>query len=269
MDPTPPAIADPADRAARRGTVHGTPGPTAEDVRARILEKIGSSALRPAERLGAEPDMALRTGSAAPRCDSHSKRSSRPAISAPIRGRAGGGVDAERRVERDLTHITGLPAYLRRQGFEAGSRLRSARLIEADDETVQGPEQAPGALASEVVRTPHSGRRVDLARARPPPCRRFTGLLDHSLRASIFALMQTAYSLVPREAIDRMRSSARRRPFGRLPDVPRSLPLLSVARVMVDDAGWPFELSHDLFRGNRVRVQAVPPPAASSTKGST
>jgi hypothetical protein len=44
MDPTPPATAHPADRDARRGTVHGTLGPTAEDVRARMLEEIGSGA---------------------------------------------------------------------------------------------------------------------------------------------------------------------------------------------------------------------------------
>jgi hypothetical protein len=58
-------------------------------------------------------------------------------------------------------------------------------------------------------------------------------------------------------------------------------------RVMVDDARRPFELSHDLFRGDRVRVvvradadrdtpgviarsiQTMIPPAARSTKGST
>ena len=61
-----------------------------------------------------------------------------------VRGRAGGTFVAERRVERDLTHMTGLPAYLRRQGFEAGTRVLSARLIEADDETVESLDPRTG-----------------------------------------------------------------------------------------------------------------------------
>jgi GntR family transcriptional regulator len=286
MDPTPPATAHPADRDARRGTVHGTLGPIAEHVRARMLEEIGAGALRPGERLGAERDMALRYGV--------SRSTLRLAIEAlestghlrRVRGRAGGTFVAERRVERDLTHITGLPAYLRRQGFEAGTRILSARLIEADDETVQTLELAPGALAFEIVRTRLAdGAPISLERARLP-ADRFPGLLDHSLRDSILALMQTVYGVVPREAIERIEIVGASASAARLLDVPRSSPLLSVVRVMVDDAHRPFELSHDLFRGDRVRIvvradadranpgviassiQAVIPPAAHSTKGS-
>jgi hypothetical protein len=68
--------------------------------------------------------------------------------------------------------------------------------------------------------------------------------------------------------------------------VPRSSALLSVERVMVDDEGRPFELSHDLFRGDRVRIvvradadpespgviarsiEAVARPTPGATKGS-
>jgi GntR family transcriptional regulator len=204
-----------------------------------------------------------------------------------VRGRAGGTFVAERRVERDLTHITGLPAYLRRQSFEAGTRILSARLIEADDETVQSLELAPGARAFEIVRTRLAdGAPISLERARLPAYRS-PGLLDHSLRDSIFALMQTVYGVVPREAIERIEIVGASASAARLLDVPRSSPLLSVVRVMVDDARRPFELSHDLFRGDRVRIvvradadranpgviassiQAVIPPAAHSTKGST
>ena len=286
MDPTPPAVAHPADRDKRRGTVHGTLGPAAEDVRARILEEIASGALRPGERLGAERDMAVRYGL--------SRSTLRLAIEAlestghlrRVRGRAGGTFVAERRVERDLTHITGLPAYLRRQGFEAGTRVLSARLIEADDETVQSLELAPGALVFEIVRTRLAdGAPVSLERARLP-ADRFPGLLDHSLRDSIYALIQTDYGVVPGEAIERIEIVGASATAARLLDVPRSSPLLSVVRVMVDDARRPFELSHDLFRGDRVRVvvradadrdtpgviassiQTMIPPTARSTKGS-
>lgn len=107
MDPTPATI-PPPDR-DKRGIVHGTLGPAAEDVRARILEDITSGALGPGERLGAERDMSVRYGV--------SRSTLRLAIDAlestghlrRVRGRTGGTFVAERRVERDLTHITGCP----------------------------------------------------------------------------------------------------------------------------------------------------------------
>jgi GntR family transcriptional regulator len=287
MQPTTPRAptGGDADRASRHGTIHGTLGPAAEGVRARLLDEIASGALRPGERLGAEREMAPRYGV--------SRSTLRLAIEAlestghlrRARGRAGGTFVAERRVERDLTHITGLPAWLRRQGFEAGTRVLSARLIEADDETVESLDLAPGALVFEIVRTRLAdGAPISLERARLP-ADRFPGLLDHSLRDSIYALMQTAYGIVPREAIERIEIVGASATAARLLDVPRSSPLLSVERVMVDDGGRPFELSHDLFRGDRVRIvvradadrdspgviarsiQAVAPPTADSTKG--
>src|SRR4249920_2621499 len=98
--PRAPTRAD-ADRGSRRGTIHGTLGPAAEGVRARLLDEIASGALRPGERLGAERDMAPRYGV--------SRSTLRLAIEAlestghlrRVRGRAGGTFVAERRVERD------------------------------------------------------------------------------------------------------------------------------------------------------------------------
>jgi GntR family transcriptional regulator len=288
MEPTlPPGPSRPDDvLSGRRGTVHGTLGPAAEGVRARILDEIAAGSLRPGERLGAERDMAPRYGV--------SRSTLRLAIEAlestghlrRARGRAGGTFVAERRVERDLTHMTGLPAYLRRQGFEAGTRVLSARLIEADDETVESLRLAPGALVFEIVRTRFAdGAPISLERARLP-ADRFPGLLDHSLRGSVYALMQEQYGIVPGEALERIEIVGASATAARLLDVPRSSALLSVERVMVDDEGRPFELSHDLVRGDRVRIvvradadpespgviarsiEAVARPTPGATKGS-
>ena len=40
----------------------------------------------------------------------------------------------------------------------------------------------------------------------------------------------------------------------RLLGISRSTPLVSVQRVSIEEDGTPFEFSHDLFRGDRVRI---------------
>jgi GntR family transcriptional regulator len=51
-----------------------------------------------------------------------------------VTGRSGGIFIAARKVERDLTSLTGLPGYMRRQGFTAGAGVLTTGRIEADDE---------------------------------------------------------------------------------------------------------------------------------------
>ena len=74
------------------------------------------------------------------------------------RGRGGGIFVAERKVERDLTTLAGLPAYLRRGGFQSDARVLSTATVEADQDAAEALELPEGALLLEVVRVRLRGR---------------------------------------------------------------------------------------------------------------
>jgi GntR family transcriptional regulator len=244
----------------------GPLGRSAEEVRRRILEEISSGALRRGQRLGAERDLSKRY--------EVSRSTLRAALDAlesagVVRrslGRTGGTFVADRRVERDLTAMAGLPTYLRRQGFEAGARVLSTATAEADEETARSLELATGAVVLEVVRVRLAdGEPISLEHARFP-AERFPGLLDRPLGGSLYSLLQSEYDLVPGEAVERIEIVSASPSTARVLGLSRTAPLMSVVRVATDSDGRPFELSHDLFRGDRVRIvvraQADPTTAA-------
>ena len=104
-------------------------GPAAASLRERLLTEIADGHPGPGERLGAERELAVRYGV--------SRSTLRAALDSletagairRVRGRSGGIFVSERRVERDLTSLTGLPDYLRRQGFQSGARVLSTATI--------------------------------------------------------------------------------------------------------------------------------------------
>jgi GntR family transcriptional regulator len=241
-------------------------GPTADEVRRRILDEIAGGALLAGERLGAERDMSERYGV--------SRSTLRAALDAlesagavrRVPGRSGGTFVAERKVERDLTSLTGLPSYLRRQGFESGARVLSTTTAEADAETAAALAIAVGSVVFEIVRVRLAdGEPISYERARFP-AGRFPGLLDHPLGGSLYALLERVYGLLPGEAEERIEVVGASASASRVLGVRRSAPVVSVARITVDAEGRPFELSHDLFRADRVRI-VVRARADSGTPG--
>jgi GntR family transcriptional regulator len=229
-------------------------GPAADDVRRRILDEIAGGALLAGERLGAERDMSERYGV--------SRSTLRAALDAlesagavrRVPGRSGGTFVAERKVERDLTSLTGLPSYLRRQGFESGARVLSTTTAEADAETAAALAIPVGSVVFEIIRIRLAdGEPISYERARFPAAQ-FPGLLDHPLGGSLYALLESAYGLVPGEAEERIEIVSASATAARVLGVRRSAPVVSIARVTVDADGRPFELSHDLFRADRVRI---------------
>jgi GntR family transcriptional regulator len=229
-------------------------GPAADDVRRRILEEVAGGALLPGERLGAERDMAERYGVS--RSTLRAALDSLESVGAVRRvpGRSGGTFVAERKVERDLTSLTGLPSYLRRQGFESGARVLSTTTAEADAETAEALAIPPGSVVFEVIRVRLAdGEPISYERARFPAVQ-FPGLLDHPLGGSLYALLESVYGLVPGESEERIEVVSATASAARVLGVRRSAPVVSIARVTVDSEGRPFELSHDLFRADRVRI---------------
>jgi GntR family transcriptional regulator len=241
-------------------------GPAAEEVRHRILDEIASGVLRPGERLGAERDLARRY-----RVSRSTLRGALAELESSgavrrVTGRAGGTFVAERRVERDLTTVAGLPAYLRRQGFQPGARVLSTRTLQAKDEISVGLGLAPGAVVFEIVRTRLADEEPISLEHAYLPADRFPGLLDKPLGGLLYPMLQTDYGLIPGEAEERIEVVGASENAARVLGVRRSAPLVSIERHTVDADGVPFELSHDLFRADRVRI-VVRAQADRSTAG--
>jgi GntR family transcriptional regulator len=241
-------------------------GPTARAARDRLLAEVEVS--RPGERLGTERELAERLGVARSTIRAALADLERNGVVRRARGRAGGIFVTERKVERDLTSLAGLPAYLRRQGFESDARVLSTATVEADGETAA----ALGApLVLEIVRVRLAdGEPISLERA-SFPADRFPGLLDRSLAGSLYELLETQYGLVPGEAEERIEVVAAGSAEARLLGIARGAPLLAVARTAWDADGRPFERSHDLFRADRARivVRARSAPASPTLVGAS
>jgi GntR family transcriptional regulator len=246
-------------------------GPTALAARDRLLADIERGSVAPGERLGAERDLAERMGVARSTIRAALADLERSGVVRRSRGRAGGIFVAERKVERDLSSLAGLPAYLRRQGFESDARVLSTATAEADAETAAALALAPRALVLEVVRVRLAdGEPISLERARFP-AERFPDLLDRSLAGSLYELLETQYGLAPGEAEERIEVVGAGAAEARLLGLRRGAPLLAIARTAWDAAGRPFERSHDLFRADRARivVRARSAPAAPTLVGAS
>src|SRR6059058_3529416 len=108
-------------------------GPTALAARDRLLGAMPG----PGERLGAERELAERLGVSRSTVRAALADLERSGVIRRTRGRAGGIFVADRKVERDLTSLAGLPAYLRRQGFQSDARVISTAMIRPDGEVAE------------------------------------------------------------------------------------------------------------------------------------
>jgi GntR family transcriptional regulator len=229
-------------------------GPTALAARDRLLAELDAGRPGPGERLGAERELAERLGVARSTIRAALADLERNGVVRRSRGRGGGIFVAERKIERDLTSLAGLPAYLRRQGFQADARVLSTATIEADAETAAALGLSHPALVLEVVRVRLAdGDPISLERALFPG-ERFPDLLDRSLGGSLYELLETQYGVVPGEAEERIEVVAAGAAEARLLGLRRGAPLLAVARTAWDADGRAFERSHDLFRADRARI---------------
>ena len=236
-------------------------------MRDRILDEIASGQLAAGERLGGERDLAEHY--AVSRTTLRAALDALETMGAVRRapGRTGGTFVAARKVERDLTSLAGLPAYLRRQGFSADARVLSTATIEADAETAEALAIPVGALVLEIVRVRLAdGEPISLERAQFP-AGRFAGLLDNSLGGSLYELLQSEYAVKPGEAVERIQIVGAGAMESKILEVRRSTPLVAIIRTAWDRDGKPFEHSHDLFRSDRVQIVVRTPAGADSPAG--
>jgi GntR family transcriptional regulator len=223
-------------------------------VRDRLQREITLGEFAPGQRLGAEREIAQRLGVSRSTVRAALADLERNGTIVRARGRTGGIFVAQRKVERDLTSLAGLPAYLRRQGFQSDARVISTATIAAAVDVAGALAIAPGELVHEIVRVRLADDApISLERA-SFPAERFPGLLDRALSGSLYELFETEYGLIPDQAEERLEVVDAGVAEARLLDMPNHSSLVSIARTAWDSAGVPFEYSRDLFRGDRVRI---------------
>jgi GntR family transcriptional regulator len=204
-------------------------GPAATAVRARLQREIATGEFAPGQRLGAEREIAQRLGVSRSTVRAALADLERNGTIRRARGRSGGIFVAERKVERDLTSLAGLPAYLRRQGFRSDARVISTATTAASDEVAAALALRPGDLVHVVVRVRLADSEpISLERA-SFPAERVPGLLDHALNGSLYELIEAQYGLVAGEAQEQIEVVAAGVAEARLLGVPRGVALLDLA----------------------------------------
>jgi GntR family transcriptional regulator len=225
-----------------------------EDARRRLLDLINSGALRPGDRLGTERELAARLSVSRSTLRQVLAVLAEGGVVRRVPGRAGGTFVAHAKVDRDLSVIVGLPEYLRRQGFVAGTQVLSATMSGADDVAADNLALPAGSLLIDIVRIrladgiPISLERVQL------PAEIFPGLLELPLGGSIYDLLDAHYGVRPDEVVEHLEVAEASNDEAALLAVSPGAPLLAIARTSATSAGVPFEFSHDLFRADRTRV---------------
>ena len=234
-------------------------GPAAEEVRRRLLDQIGRGQLRPGQRLGAERDLATDLGVSRSTVRAALATLEAEGVVRRVPGRGGGTFVHQRKVDRDLSQVVGVPALLREQGMTAGSRIVSTGMVAADEAARAALGLGSGAYVFDVVRirladgTPISLEHVRL------PADRFPGLLDQPLGGSLYELLEERYGTAPGEAVEHIEVVPAGEDEASILGVEPGAPLLSISRTTQDPDGVAFELSHDLFRADRTTITVRTP----------
>lgn len=242
-------------------------GPAAEEVRRRLLDQIGRGQLRPGERLGAERDLATELGVSRSTVRAALATLEAEGVVRRVPGRGGGTFVHQRKVDRDLSQVVGVPALLREQGMTAGSRIVSTSMVAADERVRTALGLSPGAYVFDVVRIRLAdGTPISLEHARLP-ADRFPGLLDQPLGGSLYELLEEHYGTAPGEAVEHIEVVPAGEDEASILGVEAGAPLLSISRTTQDLDGVPFELSHDLFRADRTAITVHTPATTRARDG--
>jgi len=247
----------------------GAPGASAaQEVLASLRAMLADPALPVGGRLGAERDLAGELGVSRSTLRSALGVLEDEGLVRRVPGRSGGVFALAPKVERDLSHIVGIPALLRDQGFSAGSRLVSVGVVIADDRSREALALEPGAFVVQIVRIRLAdGVPISLEHARIP-ADRVPGLPERELGGSLYELLDREYGLVPHEAVERIEVMRATVDEASILGISAGDPLLSVRRTTTDADGVPFEFSHDLFRADRTRIVVRSPGSRDSAGNS-
>lgn len=226
----------------------------AENLRRRMLAEIGSGALSSDARLGSERELAEHYQVSRGTLRQVLAALEEAGLVRRVAGRGGGTFISHAKIEHDLTKVVGVPAYLARQGYAAGTRVVATMMGVADVSTRRALQLDEGDLVVDVRRlrladgTPFS---LDHARF---PADRFPGLLEMPLGGSMYELIEDKYGVAIADAEEIVEVVHATDEEAALLSVAVGDPLVSITRTTYDTEGVPFEFSHDLFRADRLRI---------------
>jgi GntR family transcriptional regulator len=219
-----------------------------------LAGEIAVGALRPADRLPTEQDLAAWFGVSRMTLRHALGELARRGLVTRAVGRNGGTFVAEPKLEQDLTTLAGFSEQLRRHGMVAGARVLAAA----------GRQAVPAAAAALQLSEGdpvHEVRRIRLADGRPIavehslfPAALFPDLLQCRLDGSLYELLEVRYGQRPhraRESLEPVTAGVRE---AEALEVAEGSPLMLVERTAYAQGGQPLEFARDLFRGDRTRL---------------
>ena len=223
-----------------------------EELRRRIVGDINAGV--PGTKLGSERDLSERYGT--------SRSSLRQVLAAleeaglvdRVIGRAGGIFISHAQVQRSLSDVVGVPAFLANQGYVAGTRVLSTKITAPDRPTQQALNLTAEDFVVEIQRVRLAdGSPISLELAQFP-ADAFPGLLEQQLGGSIYEMLETRYGLVTARADERIEAVNATPEEATLLGIKPKSALLLITRVTYDQNEVPCEFSRDLFRGDRTRL---------------
>ncbi|MGN7778595.1 GntR family transcriptional regulator [Mycolicibacterium sp. 22603] len=223
-----------------------------EQLRRRIVADVNAG--NPGAKLGSERELAERYGT--------SRTSLRQVLAAleeaglvhRVIGRAGGIFISHGQVQRNLSDVVGVPAFLASQGYSAGSRVLSTKIGVADQTTRHALQIGVGDYVVDITRVRLAdGSPISLEHAQLP-ADRFPGLLEQQLGGSLYELLESHYGLVNGQAMERIEAVNATDEEASLLGIEPQSALLLITRVTHDQHGTPYEFSRDLFRGDRTAL---------------
>ena len=169
-------------------------------------------------------------------------------------GRAGGIFISHPQVQRSLSDVVGVPAFLASQGYSAGTRVLSTRIGAADAVTQRALKLTADALVIEIQRLRLAdGSPISLETAQFP-AEVFPGLLEQQLGGSIYEILEDRYGLVTSRAEERIEAVNATPEEASLLGIRAKSALLLITRITYNGDGVPCEFFRDLFRGDRTRL---------------
>src|ERR1700729_3430683 len=216
-----------------------------DEARHRRLDLISSGKLRPGDPPATERELAARLSVSRSTLRQVLAVLAEGGIVRRVPGRAGGTFVAHAKVDRDLSVVVGLPEYLRRQGFVAGTQVLSATMSGADDIAANNLAVPAGSLLIDIVRIRLAdGVPISLERVRLP-AEIFPGLLELPLGGSLYELLDTSYGVRPDDLVEHLGVVGASAEEAGLLGVSVRTPLLAITRTSSTSDGVPFEFSQD------------------------